>query len=124
MTQFQNPQQFNTFMQKCINWEKLFLSNVQIQNPADFDFDANIDYKLKYLSFASHTNGNNWGWSDGNPTLFDFISKAIVACKLKDSLKTMVFGNAGMTEAKIKEILTNHGLSNIEVKIGYEGPSD
>ena len=100
------------------------MSNIQIQNPADFDFGASIDYKLKYFSFASHSSANNWGWSDANPALFDFIAKAIAACKLKDSLKTMVFDNKGMTEAKIKEILTNHGLANIEVKIGYEGPSN
>ena len=79
----------------------------------DFDFSG-PEYKTDYLSFNGWGNnhGNNWS---ANPEKLGRIIKAFSLCSMKESLQTLNVYDWGVSVQKTKEMLSTHGMANIQL---------
>ena len=95
------------------NSPRLLLCNSKLDWDNDFDFSG-PDYNTNYLSFCDwgDCHGNNWST---NPEKLGRIIKAISLCSMKDSLQTLNVTGCGVSVQKTRELLSTHGMENIQL---------
>ena len=99
------------------NSSRLIVKNSKLDWNNDFDFSG-PEYNTTFLSFGlwGTNHGNNWS---ANPEKLGRIIKAISLCSMKDSLKTLNVYECGVSVQKVKEMLSTHGMPNVQLwKIG------
>ena len=95
------------------NSSRLIVKNSKLDWNNDFDFSG-PEYNTTFLSFGLWGNGHGNNWNT-NPEKLGRIIKAISLSSMKDSLQTLNVYDCGVTIEKTKEMLSTHGLSNVQL---------
>ena len=95
------------------NSSRLIIRDSKLNWDKDFDFSG-PHYNTTYLSFAWWGSNSNNNWS-ANPEKLGRIIKAISLCSMKDSLQKLNVHRCGVIIKKVKEMLSDNGLSNVQL---------
>ena len=95
------------------NSSRLIIEHSKLDWDNEFDFSG-PQYNTTYLSFYAWGNnyGNNWG---ANPEKLGRIIKAISMSSMKKSLQTLNVDDCGVSDQKVKEMLSTHGMPNVQL---------
>ena len=94
------------------NSSRLIIFNSKLDWDNDFDFSG-PKFKTNYLSFDGWGNNHDNNWRS-NPEKLGRIINAISLCSMKDSLQTLNVRNCGVGVQKVKELLSTHGMANVQ----------
>ena len=100
------------FKASC-NSSRLIICQSKLDWDSDFDFSG-THYNTVYLCFRNWGNWHDNNWST-NPERLGRIIKAISLCSMKDSLQTLNVYNCGVSVQKTKEMLSTHGMANVQL---------
>ena len=111
-----SKQSLERVIKASCNSSRIIIEHSKLDWDNDFDFSG-PNYNTTYLSFngCGNNHGNNWY---SNPEKLGRIIKAISMSSMKDSLQTLDVDDCGVSDQKVKEMLSTHGMANVQyVKI-------